>query len=382
MIYLDNAATTRPDPKVIEQLLPYLSDYWGNASSPYSFGDEPSRAIEMCRKTIADYINASPEEIYFTSGGSESNSWAIRGYTDLNPESIIVTTPIEHMSIINACSYLAHYGKSVHRVDIDEKGKVKLDSLGNLIKSATNPLVSIQFANNEIGTIQDIPEIAKIVHQYKGVLHVDAVQAFGHVDIDVKKLGIDMMSVSGHKVGAPKGIGFLYKKKNIAIAPLIYGGKQEFGLRGGTENVPYIVALGMAVALLSKIDAVSQDYLKELRDHLIDSILQTISESYIVGDLKDRLCNNVCVCIPGIASSSLVSLLDMRGFCVSSGSACTSNTTKASHVLEAIGLSVEDQHSCIRISLGPDNTLDDINKFVDALEKSISTINRMKNSDY
>lgn len=377
MIYLDAASTTKPHPKVIETMMPYFTEKWYNPSSLYSRGNKIKHEIENARKIVADYIGANSSEIFFTSSGSESNCWAIKGFVDywrykgFNVD--IITTQIEHKSIYSCVESLLH-DANVYDVLINNEGLVDINSLETLLhnKPYNNPtLVSIQFANNEIGTVQNIKKIAKMVHKYGAVLHTDAVQAFGQIPINVNEFGIDMMSVSGHKIGAPKGIGFLYKKNDIEIKPLIYGSQMD-SMRGGTENVPYIIGMAKAVQLIQK-DVECQLRLSVLRDNFISELKALGCK--VNGSLTERLPNNISITFPqNITGESLLYMLDMSNIFISTGSACNSQSIKPSYVLTAIGLSDEEANKTIRITLPHDITMGEIDKTVHEIEKQIKLL--------
>lgn len=377
MIYLDAAATTRPHPKVIEAMMPYFTEKWYNPSALYGKGDRIKHDIENARKTVADYIGAESSEIFFTSSGSESNCWAIKGFVDYwrckGIHTDIITTQIEHKSI-DSCVRDLLGDSNVYYVLVDNEGLVDLRSLDINLRSKhyiSPTLVSIQMANNEIGTIQNIKKIAKIVHKHEAILHVDATQAFGQIPIDVNELEIDMMTASGHKIGTPKGIGFLYKKNGVEIKPLIYGSQMD-GMRGGTENVPYIIGMAKAVQLIQKDDEY-QLRLSILRDNFI-SELKTLG-CKVNGSLTERLPNNISVTFPqDITGENLLYMLDVSNILISTGSACNSQSIKPSYVLTAIGLSDEEANKTIRITLPHDITMEEIDKTVHEIEKQIKLL--------
>lgn len=374
-IYLDNAATTKPKKEVVEAMMPYLMDKWHNPSALYSEASKIKKDIESARKTIGKFINANGNEIFFTSSGSESNCWAIQGFVNhciargKNP--CVITSTIEHKSVIECVDNLNNI--NVHYIGVDKNGFVNIAQLRNVLFHAATiceeeVLVSIQFANNEIGTIQHIKEIAEEVHRFGGVFHTDAVQAFGHVQIDVKDLDVDMLTASGHKVGCPKGIGILYKKDSVSINPLIYGSQMD-GMRGGTENVPYIMGMSKAVELLQEDDEY-QLRMTVLRNNFI-SQLKSLGCS-VNGSIEDRLCNNINITFfQNISGESMVYMLDTCGIYVATGSACNSHEITASYVLKAIGLSDEDAHKTIRITLSDDITMDEIDEAVQEMKKQI-----------
>ena len=374
MIYLDAAATSKPKPEVIKAMTSYFADKWFNPSSLYSESNKVKNDIESARKIIGDFINADKNEIFFTSSGSESNNWAIQGFVNywnhkgITP--IIVTSTIEHKSIIDCVDHMC---ADVHYVGVDNEGYINIDALEYILDHYNNKaiLVSIQFANNEIGTVQNIKEISNIVHKYNAVFHTDAVQAFGRIHIDVEELGIDMLSASGHKIYAPKGIGFLYKKDSVQIDPLIYGSQMD-GMRGGTENTAFIIGMAKAVELIKK-DTEYDLRLTVLRNNFI-SELKSIG-CKINGSLENRLANNINVTFPqNIMGESLIYLLDMSGIMVSTSSACNSRLFAISHVLKAIGLSNEEAVKTIRITLPDDITMDEIDIAVQEIKKQIKLL--------
>lgn len=380
MIYLDAAATTKPHQRVIEAMMPYFTEKWYNPSSLYEKGNKVKEDIEKARKTVADYIGADSNEIFFTSGGSESNCMAIRGFVDYwiskGLEPCVITTLIEHKSVVSCVDNLND--TNIHYVGVDENGFVDLQKLDTLLRyNELHPtLVSIQHANNEIGTIQDIKSISKLVHRYGATLHTDSVQAFGQLPIDVNDLGIDMLSASGHKIYAPKGIGFLYKRNEVEIKPLIYGSQMD-GMRGGTENVPYIIGMAKAVKLIRN-DKELGIRLSLLRDNFI-SQLKAIG-CKVNGSIDKRLPNNISVVLPDNAmGESILYMLDMSGIFVSTGSACNSKSIEPSYVLKAIGLSDEEANKTIRITLPNDTEADEIDKAVCEIKKQIKLLSMEDN---
>ena len=362
--YFDNSATTRIKEEVLNEMFPYLSKEYGNPSSLYSIGRSAKRAIEEARRRVASLINCKPEEIYFTSCGSESDNTALKGiaYSNKNKGKHIITSKIEHPAILHSCQNLENKGFEVTYLDVDKNGFVNLQSLENSIRSDTI-LISIMFANNEIGTIEPIEEISKIAHKNGIIFHTDAVQAAGHLHIDVKEQNIDMLSLSAHKFHGPKGIGALYAKRGIILETIINGGAQERGKRAGTENIPAI--MGMAAALEEACAAMDEHSAKltVLRERLIHGLDQ-IPYSELNGDHKHRLPSNVNFCFEGIEGESLLLLLDDKGICASSGSACTSGSLDPSHVLLAIGRPHEVAHGSLRLSLGEDMTEADIDEII------------------
>ena len=376
MIYLDNAATTRTAPEVVEAMLPYFSELYGNASTVYEFGGKSKEAVSRARETIAHAIGAKDNEIYFTAGGSESDNWALKctaeAYRDKGKH--IITSKIEHHAILHTCEWLEKNGFEVTYLDVDEFGVVKLEELKKAIRPDTI-LISIMFANN--GTIEPVAEIGKIAKEHGVLFHTDAVQAFGQVPIDVDELNIDMLSSSGHKLNGPKGIGFLYIRGGIKIRSFLHGGAQERKRRAGTENVPGIVGFGKAVelALATMEERTARE--RELRDHLIERVLKEIPFARVNGDRKNRLPNNVNICFQFVEGESLLIMLDMKGICGSSGSACTSGSLDPSHVLLAIGLPHEIAHGSLRLTLGGDTTREDIDYTVDAIKEIVTQLREM-----
>ncbi len=378
MIYLDNAATTRTAPEVVEAMLPYFSELYGNASTVYEFGAKSKEAVTKARETIANAIGAKDNEIYFTAGGSESDNWALKATAEAYKDKgkHIITSKIEHHAILHTCEWLEKNGFEVTYLDVDEFGVVKLDELKKAIRPDTI-LISIMFANNEIGTIEPVAEIGKIAREHGILFHTDAVQAFGQLPINVDELNIDMLSSSGHKLNGPKGIGFLYIRKGVKIRSFLHGGAQERKRRAGTENVPGIVGFGKAVelALATMEDRTAKE--RELRDHLMERVLKEIPFTRVNGDRKNRLPNNVNLCFQFVEGESLLIMLDMKGICGSSGSACTSGSLDPSHVLLAIGLPHEIAHGSLRLTLGAETTLEDIDYTVDAIKEIVTQLREM-----
>lgn len=364
-VYLDNSATTRMDSSVLEEMIPFLSDNYGNASSVYSIGRLSKKAIEDSREKVANILNCRPDEIYFTSGGSESDNTAIKGIARANKEKgkHIITSKIEHLAVLDTCKKLEEDGFEVTYLDVDKYGRINLDELKSSIRKDTI-LISIMYANNEVGTIQQIPEIGKIAKENNIYFHTDAVQAIGSVKIDVQAQNIDSLSLSAHKFYGPKGIGVLYVKKDIKFEKFIDGGHQERNKRAGTENVANIV--GLAKALEMAYDKLDEHTLKisQLRDYYENSVKESIPNIKINGDINDRLPGNSNVSFIGVNGQDLLLNLDMMGICVSSGSACTSGSINASHVLMALGLDEDIARSSIRVSIGKYNTKEDIDYLV------------------
>ena len=358
MIYADNAATTKLDIDAFEAMKPFLLDEYGNASQPYSFARKPKQALKEARAIIAQCINAEPEEIYFTSGGTESDNWAIKGTAFVNGKSrAIVTSQIEHHAILKACEAVEKLGYPVAYLPVDKAGIVTTEALKSVITSNTG-LVSVMLANNEVGTIEPIKNLCAIAHQYGALFHTDAVQAVGHIGVDVKELGVDLLSASAHKFNGPKGIGFLYVKKGTPIAQNSNGGSQEFGLRAGTENVASIV--GMAVALKKNCDAIEQNakYLLQLEAILVDRLRQ-LGLDFIRNGAVQHIPGNISLSFRGEDGETLLHRLDLMGISVSTGAACDTVNTQVSHVLKAMGIDENYAKGTIRISLGKNNTIEE-----------------------
>lgn len=369
-VYADNAATTKLDIDAFEAMKPYLFDEYGNASQPYSFARKPKQALKEARETIAQCINAAPEEIYFTSGGTESDNWAIKGIALTSAKKhAIVASQIEHHAILRACEAVERLGYPVAYLPVDKEGIVTTETLESVITSTTS-LVSIMFANNEIGTIEPIKDLCEIAHKYGALFHTDAVQAVGHIGIDVKELGVDMLSASAHKFNGPKGIGFLYIKKGTPIHSCTNGGAQEFGLRAGTENVASIV--GMAVALKKNCDAIEENakHIRRLETRLIDSLSEACL-SFVRNGANHRVPGNISLSFRGADGEALLHRLDLMGICVSTGAACDTVNTQISHVLNAIELNQDYAEGTIRISLSKENTPEEIDVIVNALKTII-----------
>ncbi len=377
-IYLDNAATTKTAPEVVEAMLPYFTEKFGNPSSVYSFSSGNKEDITKQREIIAEALGAGANEIYFTAGGSESDNWALKATAEAygNKGKHIITTKIEHHAILHTAEYLEKRGFEVTYVDVDEDGKVKLDELEAAIRPDTI-LISVMYANNEIGTIQPIKEIGQIAHDHKILFHTDAVQAFGQVPINVDECHIDMLSASGHKLNGPKGIGFLYIRKGVKIRSFVHGGAQERKRRAGTENVPGIIGLGTAVSRAVKSMEERTSYEKELRDYLIERVMAEIPYTKLNGHKTDRLPNNANFSFRFIEGESMLIMLDMKGICGSSGSACTSGSLDPSHVLLAIGLPHEIAHGSLRLTLNEEITKDDIDYVVDNLKEIVARLRSM-----
>ena len=375
--YFDNAATTRVKEEVLQEMFPYFCEEYGNPSSMYSVGREAKRALEKARVRVAKLINCKPKEIYFTGCGSESDNTAIKGiaYKNRKKGNHIITSKIEHPAVLHTCQSLEKHGFEVTYLNVDKDGFINLTELENSIKPNTI-LISIMFANNEIGTIEPIREISKIAKKHNIIFHTDAVQACGNVDIDVRKLRIDMLSLSGHKLYAPKGVGALYVKEGIEFEKFMDGGHQEKDKRGGTENVAEIVGLGKAAELAKNNMEKHQEHLRTLRDYYIKNIEEKITDAKLNGPRENRLPGNANFSFPGINGEELLIYLDERGICASSGSACTTGSMDPSHVLVAIGLDKNMSKGALRTSFGEENTLEDVDFLVDSL---VEILNKMRN---
>lgn len=374
--YFDNAATTRVKEEVLQEMFPYFCEEYGNPSSMYSVGREAKRALEKARVRVAELINCKPKEIYFTGCGSESDNTAIKGiaYKNRKKGNHIITSKIEHPAVLHTCQSLEKNGFEVTYLNVDKDGFINLAELENSIRPNTI-LISIMFANNEIGTIEPIQEISKIAKKHNIIFHTDAVQACGNVDIDVRKLRIDMLSLSGHKLYAPKGVGALYVKEGIEFEKFMDGGHQEKDKRGGTENVAEIVGLGKAAELAKNNIERHKEHLRTLRDYYIKSIEERIPNAKLNGPREKRLPGNANFSFPGINGEELLIHLDERGICASSGSACTTGSMDPSHVLVAIGLEKNTSKGALRTSFGEENTIEDVDFLVDSL---VEIINKMK----
>ena len=372
------AATTPVKPEVLDAMLPYFTEKFGNPSSIYSISSENKKAITDAREVIAKTINTTPENIYFTAGGSESDNWALKATADAyaSKGKHIITTKIEHHAILHTCEYLETKGFEITYLDVDENGLVKLDELTAAIRPDTI-LISVMFANNEIGTIEPIAEIGKIAHEHGVLFHTDAVQAYTQVPIDVEAMNIDMMSTSGHKINGPKGIGILYVRNGVKIESFVHGGAQERGKRAGTHNTPGIVGFGRATTLAKeKMEARTKKEV-ELRDYLIKRVLDEVPYTKLNGDKVKRLPNNVNFSFQFIEGESLLIMLDQKGICASSGSACTSGSLDPSHVLLAIGLPHEIAHGSLRLTLSDETTKEEIDYTVEAIKTVVECLRSM-----
>ena len=378
LIYMDNAATTQVYPEVVNEMLPYFTEHYGNPSAIYSFAGEAKRGVDHARETVAEAIGAKTDEIYFTGGGSESDNWALKATAEAyaNKGKHIITTAIEHHAILHTAQWLEKHGYEVTYVGVDEDGKVKLDELEAAIRPDTI-LISVMAANNEIGTIQPLKEIGAIARKHGVLFHTDAVQAFAHIPINEDEMNIDMLSASGHKINGPKGIGIMYIRKGVKILSFIHGGAQERQRRAGTHNVPGIVGIGKATEISVANMEKNNEYEIKLRDHLIERVLNEIPYSRLNGHRTDRLPNNANFCFRFIEGESMLILLDQAGICGSSGSACTSGSLDPSHVLLAIGLPHEIAHGSLRLTISEKTTMEDIDYTVDTLKKIIERLRSM-----
>lgn len=378
LIYLDNAATTKTAPEVLEAMLPYFTECYGNPSSVYSFASKNKDEITKQREVIAEVLGAKGNEIYFTAGGSESDNWALKATAEAYKDkgNHIITTKIEHHAILHTAEYLEKNGFEVTYLDVDENGVVNLEELKAAIRPETI-LISIMFANNEIGTIEPIKEIGEIAKEHGILFHTDAVQAFGQIPINVDECNIDMLSASGHKLNGPKGIGFLYIRKGVKIRSFVHGGAQERKRRAGTENVPGIIGIGAATKRAVTTMKERTEKEKELRDYMIERIENEIPYSKLNGHRTDRLPNNVNFSFRFVEGESLLIMLDMKGICGSSGSACTSGSLDPSHVLLAIGLPHEIAHGSLRLTLSDETTKEDIDYVVDSLKEIVAKLRSM-----
>lgn len=377
-MYLDNSATTKISDEVLEEMMPYLKDEFGNPSTLYSIGRESKKALEQARQRVADAINAKKDEIYFTSGGSESDNLAIKGiaFKLRKKGNHIITSEIEHPAVKESLYFLESLDFKVTYLPVYENGIIKIEDLKEAITPETT-LITIMHGNNEIGTLQPIEEIGKIAHENGIIFHTDAVQTFGKVKIDVEKQNIDLLSVSSHKINGPKGVGAIYIKKGVRILPLIHGGGQEKGIRAGTENVAGIVGFGKAAEIAaSKLDEHAEK-LSKIRDEIVEKVLNTIPESYLNGDVNQRLPNIANIRFKAIEGESLILLLDSKGYQASTGSACSSNKLEASPVLTSLGLDPVDVHGSLRISLAPESDEFDVDEFVDILSEAVGRLREM-----
>ena len=381
LIYMDHAATTAVRPEVLDAMLPYFTEKYGNPSGVYTFASKNKDVINVSRDIIADSLGAKPEEIYFTGGGSESDNWALKAVAEMYSDRgrHIITSKIEHHAILHTCKYLENMGFDVTYLDVDDRGVVDVKKLESAIRPDTI-LISVMTANNEIGTIEPVGMIGQIAHEHGVLFHTDAVQAYGQIPLDVNSMNIDMLSSSGHKLNGPKGVGFLYIRNGIKIGSFIHGGQQERGRRAGTENVPGIVGMGKAaeISVLSMDERIKKE--TEIRNHMIHRILTEIPYSRLNGHETDRLPNNVNISFQFVEGETVLIMLDMAGICASAGSACTSGSIDPSHVLTAIGLPKEISHGAVRLTLGYENTLDEADYVVDNLKRIVENLRKMSPS--
>ena len=379
MIYLDHAATTRTMPEAAKAMEPYLDIYYGNPSTIYEFGEKSRKAIERAREVIAGTLHARSEEIFFTSGGTESDNWALKEavqlYERTHPgrKAHILTTPIEHHAILNSCEELLQMGCGVSYLKVDESGRVILrEAEQEILEHEDACLLSVMYANNEIGTIEPIDEIGRLAKKRQLIFHTDAVQAYGHIPIHVQRDHIDMLSASAHKFGGPKGVGFLYIRSEINLPAFVHGGAQESNRRAGTENVPGIVGMGVAAELSHKRMRMENRKIKYLRDYLAHRILQEIPDVILTGNAKFRLSNNASFCFRGITGEAAAILMDTQGICVSSGSACSTGSLEDSHVLKAVGMESEWAQGAVRITLGAENTKEEMDYVAEKLKMVVA----------
>ncbi|MDI6645024.1 MAG: cysteine desulfurase NifS [Methanobacteriaceae archaeon] len=378
MRYMDHSATSPVNPEVLEEMLPYFNQSFGNASTLYALGREARTAMENARKQVASLIGAQPEEIYFTSGGTESDNMAIKGVVSKlkNKGNHIITSAIEHPAVLETCKYLEKEGYKVTYLPVYEDGIVKVSDVEEAITSETI-LITVMHANNEIGTIQPVAEIGALAREKGIYFHTDAVQSVGKIPVNVEDMNVDLLSISSHKLYGPKGVGALYIRKGVQIQPLIHGGGHERGMRPGTENIPGIVGLGKACQIAEENLEKNMEYVSSLRDQLIEGVLGKIEQSYLNGHPTKRLPNNANFRFTGIEGESLVLQLDAKGINASTGSACSSKKLEPSHVLMAIGLKEVDAHGSLRISLGTENTPQDIDYTIDAIEEVVERLRSM-----
>lgn len=378
LIYMDNSATTPVNKEVLEEMLPYFSEKFGNASTLYRLGVNAKKALDKARKQVADLINAEPEEITFTSGGTESDNWAIKGValkeiqkaTEDNPRNHIITTNFEHPAVLRTCEFLEKFGFEVTYLPVDEEGLISLDDLENAIKDSTI-LITIMHANNEVGTIEPIKEIGEIAHKHGVLFHTDAVQSAGKIPIDVKDQNVDILSLSSHKINGPKGVGALYIKKGVRFEVFMHGGGQENGLRSGTENVPGIVGFGKAAEIANVNLEEHMKHNQEIRDAIIEKVTSQIKDSYVNGSMEHRLPNNVHLRFSGIEGESLILRLDDEHVDGATGSACSTQDLKGSHVLAALGIKPALSHGSLRLSIGPENSIEDVDYIVASIKKVV-----------
>ncbi len=374
---MDHSATTPVDTLVVDAMLPYFSEMFGNSSSLHSFGMEAAEALSTARKQVADAIGALPEEIIFTSGGTESDNLAIRGVITHNSgKKHVITSVIEHPAVLNTCAFLESLGHEVTYVPVDAEGLIVLSLLERSIRENT-VLISVMHANNEVGTIQPIKEIAQIAKKHNIYFHTDAVQSVGKIPVNVDDLGIDMLSLSSHKIHGPKGVGVLYVRKGTIIEPIVFGGNHEKGMRSGTENIPGIVGLGKAMVLAQQRLDTDSKYMQQMRDGIISKIFCSVADVRLNGHPTQRLPNNVNLSFKYVEGESMLMLLDMKGIAVSTGSACSSKSLKASHVLSSLNIEDDYIHGSLRISLGRENTIEDEDYLVESLKETVFRLRMM-----
>jgi cysteine desulfurase len=381
---MDNSATSPVDEEVLNEMLPYFNIEYGNASTLYKLGVEAKKAVDKARKQVADLINADPDEITFTSGGSESDNMIIKGIalkeiqksTEENPRNHIITTTIEHPAVLETCKFLEKFGFEVTYLEVDETGIINLEDLKSAIKDSTI-LISIMHSNNEIGSIQPTKEIGEIARENNVLFHSDAVQSAGKIPVDVIDQNIDLLSISAHKINGPKGVGAVYIKKGVTLEVLIHGGGQEKGLRSGTENVPGIVGLGKAAELANNNLEERMRHNQEIRDAIIEKVTTKIKDSYVNGSLEKRLPNNVHLRFSGIEGESLILRLDKKGINGATGSACSTHDLKGSHVLAAIGVKPALSHGSLRLSIGPENNIEDVDYIVESIDEVVAYLRKL-----
>ncbi len=379
MIYLDNAATTQTDSKVLEVMLPYFAEYYGNPAAIYSLAGESGKAVAKARTQVADLIHAKREEIYFTGGGSEADNWALKAVADAYEKEgcHIITTRIEHHAVLHTCEYLQKKGCAVTYVDVDSQGYVSPEAIQKAIRPDTR-LISVMAANNEIGSIQPLQEIGSIAKEHHILFHTDAVQAFGHIPLNVEELQVDMLSASGHKLHGPKGVGILYLRRNVKLGSFIHGGAQERHRRAGTHNVPAIVGMGMAAELAGSRMEESMQKESKLRDYLIEKILTEVPGTVLTGGRENRLPNNASFCFEKIEGESLLILLNQKGICASGGSACSTGAVDPSHVLEAIGVDKELAKGALRLTVSSYTTREELDEAVESIKQNVERLRSMR----
>lgn len=377
-IYLDNAATTSVLPEVFESMRPFFTENYANASAVYTFGQEARQAMDLARAVIAKTLNARPSEIYFTAGGSESDNWALKAVAEKLSDKgkHIITTKIEHHAILHTCEYLEEHGFEVTYLTPDSDGIISADAVEAAIRPDTI-LISVMTANNEIGTIEPIAKIGAVAKKHGVIFHTDAVQAYAHIPMDVQAMNIDLLSASGHKFHGPKGIGFLYVREDVKIGPLIHGGAQERNRRAGTSNIPGIVGMAKAAEVVTACMEETMSRQQELRDYLIDRLVNEIPHTTVNGSVEHRLPANVNVCFDFVEGETVLILLDQAGICASAGSACTSGSLEPSHVLLSLGVNQELAHGSLRISMGEDTTKEELDFVVDKLKEIIPRLRKM-----